>query len=78
MVALTTDEKFAETYRIKVLSGRYFQNNATRQDSDGLVLNNAAAIRLGYPTPEAAVDKMVRIQGDPRLYRCLLYTSRCV
>lgn len=71
MVALTTDEKFAETYRIKVLSGRYFQNNATRQDSDGLVLNKAAAIRLGYPTPEAAVDKMVRIQGDSRLYRVL-------
>lgn len=71
MVALTTDEKFAETYRIKVLSGRYFQNNATRQDSNGLVLNKAAATRLGYPTPEAAVDKMVRIQGDPRLYRVL-------
>ena len=71
MVTLTTDENFAKTYRINILSGRYFQNSVTRQDSGGIVLNKAATTLLGYPTPEAAVDKMVHIQGSPRLFRVL-------
>jgi len=71
MVALTTDENYAQTYRINILSGQYFQHGVARQDSGGIVLNKAAATRLGYPTPEAAVDKMVFIQGSPQPLRVL-------
>ncbi len=71
MPALTTDEYFAETYRIEVLSGRYFQQNAATQDPSGIVLNEAATKAIGYATPEAAVGQMVRIQGGLQPSRVL-------
>lgn len=69
MAALTTDENFASTYQITVLSGRYFRAGASQQDTAGIVLNEAAARTLGYETPEVAVDKMVRLQGSPQPFR---------
>ncbi len=71
MPALTTDEHFAETYQIDVLSGRYFWPGASQQDADGIVLNESAAMALGYPAPEAAVGKRVRIQGSLQPFRVL-------
>ncbi len=69
MVAITTDEHFARTYQIDVLGGRYFQDGVASQYSGGIVINESASKLLGYRTPEAAVDKHVRIQGSPRLFR---------
>ena len=71
MPALTTDEHFAETYRIEVLSGQYFRQNTATQDPDGVVLNEVATKALGYVTPEAAVNQLVRIQGSPQPSRIL-------
>jgi putative ABC transport system permease protein len=70
MEALTTDEHFARTYQITVASGTYFRAGAA-QDSSGIVLNEAAAQALGYPSSEAAVGRQVRIQGSPRAFRVL-------
>ena len=71
MATLTTDENFAKTYQIDILSGRYFRSAAKKQDADGIVLNESAARAIGYPAPEMAVNKMVRIQGSPFPFRVL-------
>lgn len=67
MLALTTDAHFAKTYQIEVLSGRFFRAGA--QSSDGIVLNEAAARALGFGTPQAAIDQLIRIQGNPQRVR---------
>jgi putative ABC transport system permease protein len=71
MPALTTDEHFAEAYQVEVLSGKYFNQNSAMQDTAGIVLNEAATRALGYTTPDAAVSKLVRIQGNPQPSRVL-------
>ncbi|MBO0937477.1 ABC transporter permease [Fibrella sp. HMF5335] len=71
MKSMTTDESFAATYGIKMLTGRYFNPAGMPQDSGGIVLNQTAVRLLGYPTPAAAVDQSVRVYGSPRLFRIL-------
>jgi putative ABC transport system permease protein len=65
MATLTTDENFAKTYQIDVLSGRYFRPGASEQDEAEIVLNESALRALGFGTPEAAINQTVRIQGSP-------------
>lgn len=69
--SMTTDEHFAATYQLKMLSGQYFQSNKAEQDSSGIVLNQSAIRLLGYKKPDAAVGQTVRIQGNPRPLRVL-------
>ncbi len=63
--ALTTDEQFAQTYQIKMLSGRYFHQGQGAYDSTAVVLNEAATTALGYKTPDKAVGQLIRLQGFP-------------
>lgn len=69
VAAITTDEKFARTYQIRLLSGQYFHAGQDRFDSTSIVLNEAASKALGYQTPEAAVGQLIRIQGVPRTFQ---------
>lgn len=71
MPALTTDENFAKTYHIDLLSGRYFQDEARQQPTDGIVLNEAAIRALGFATPQAAIGQTVRLQGTPQPFRVI-------
>ena len=71
MPSLATDENFAKTYQIDLLSGNYFRAGVKQQETNGIVLNEAAVKGLGFVTPEAAVNKMVRIQGSPQPFRVL-------
>ncbi len=69
MKALTTDEYFAQTYQIRLLSGHYFRTGTRQQDSSGIILTKTASRVLGYKTPDAAVGQSVRVQGSPRTFR---------
>ena len=69
--SMTTDEQFAATYGIRVLSGQFFGPVGAPQDSSGIVLNQTAIKLLGYQTPNAAVGQSVRVYGSQRLLRVL-------
>ncbi|MBO0934644.1 ABC transporter permease [Fibrella aquatilis] len=71
MKSMTTDESFAGTYGLKVLAGSYFHPAGAPQDSSGIVLNQTATRLMGYATPAAAVDQLVRVQGSPQPLRVL-------
>ena len=66
---MTTDEHYAQTYRIGLQSGQYFHAGQGGYDSTSLVLNRAASKALGYKTPESAIGQLVRFQGVPRTYQ---------
>ncbi|XWW46880.1 ABC transporter permease [Fibrella sp. USSR17] len=66
---MTTDEQYAQTYQLKLRSGRYFHAGQSAYDSTSLVLNEAAVASLGYASPEAAVGQLVRFQGGARTYQ---------
>ena len=64
---LTTDERFAETYGLRIREGNYF--TASPGDSLNVVLNEAATKALGWPNPAKAIDQLVRFQGNSQQYR---------
>lgn len=64
---LTTDERFAETYGLRLRDGAYF--TASQGDSLNVVLNEAATKALGWDNPAKAIGQLVRLQGNSQLYR---------
>ena len=66
---MTTDEHYAQTYRIGLRAGRYFHYELGGYDSTSVVLNEAAAKALGYRNPEGAIGQVVRFQNVPLTYR---------
>lgn len=61
------DENFAEVYNIETVAGRFFTNETEIEDiySRPLVLNESAAERLGFKTPEDVIGKKVKYFGQP-------------
>lgn len=53
---LSTDYDFVETYGLKIIAGRSF-DEGRGTDRKGLVINEEAARVLGFASPEAAVDQ---------------------
>lgn len=68
VAVMTTDEQYAQTYRIALRAGRYFHAGQGVYDSTSLVLNETATKAMGYKTPEAALGQSIRFQGVPRTY----------
>lgn len=62
---LQSDENFAGVYQIPVKAGSFFNGN--RMDSGKVIINEAAANALGWQTDEA-INKQVRIPGDPTVF----------
>lgn len=63
---LTTDEKYLDTYRIALLAGAYFDSRGL--DSGKVVLNERAALALGFERPETAVGQPLRVSGSPEIF----------
>lgn len=65
--SLGTDEKYAETYQIKMVAGKFFHVGEGIYKSGRIVLNEAAVKALGYENAEAAVGRQVRLHtfSDP-------------
>ena len=61
--ALTTDEKYLDTYKIPLVAGSFFNAGGGRPDSTGIVLNEAAVKGLGWNNAKEAIGQKVRMQG---------------
>ena len=66
MQAMISDENYLDTYRIPLRAGAFFDGRGL--DSGKVVLNERAVRVLGYPSPEQALGRQVRIPGDPTLF----------
>ncbi len=58
---MVTDEKYAETYRIPMKAGRFFEN---RSDSLNIILNESAAKALGWKKIEESIGKKLVLPGN--------------
>jgi ABC-type antimicrobial peptide transport system permease subunit len=68
--AKLVDRFYLETYGLKMLSGRYFDENDEKQVQEtvpeearryNVVLNETAVKKLGFATPEAAIGQKVKL-----------------
>ncbi|GAB4032903.1 ABC transporter permease [Spirosoma jeollabukense] len=69
VTVLTTDERFAQTYGLRLREGEFFHANGSSYDSTRVVLNESAVRALGWAEPAKAMDQFVRLQGSNRVYR---------
>lgn len=58
---LSTDERFADTYKLKMEAGDFFFANQGTYKTDEIVLNQAASKALGFPNPQAAIGQQIRM-----------------
>lgn len=58
---LSTDEKYAETYQLSLLAGKFFQARQGIYRPDEIVLNEQAAKSLGFTNPQDAVGQQIRM-----------------
>lgn len=63
---LTTDEHYLNTYQLSLLAGEFFNQNGINYTK--VVLNERAALAIGFPDAESAIGQTLRIPGDPTLY----------
>jgi putative ABC transport system permease protein len=66
MQLLQTDENFLKTYHIPLKAGTAFANSA--RDSGSVIINEKAAVALGYSNAAAAIGGQVRIPGNPNAF----------
>ena len=60
---LGTDEKYAETYQIRMMAGNFFHATKGTYQPDRIILNEAAAKALGYKNAEDAVGQQVLVHS---------------
>ncbi len=65
--ALMTDEHYADTYRIPLVAGAFYNTPGQSPANDSLkvVLNETAVKALGWKTPEAAVGQRLHLAFAP-------------
>lgn len=63
---LQTDEKYAETYQLSILAGKFFQG---QYDSTHLVVTEKTTEALGFENATDALGQAIKIQNDPRTYQ---------
>ena len=66
MQSLVTDENYTDAYGISLASGAFFDSRGF--DSGKVVLNETAAEKLGYSSPEEAIGKRLRLHNDATVY----------
>ncbi|GAB3990919.1 ABC transporter permease [Spirosoma daeguense] len=62
-MVMSTDERFVQTYGLKVQGGQFFNANGGGYDSTQIVINESAAKALGWNDPSKAVGQLIRFQG---------------
>ena len=61
-----TDERYFSTFDIPIVAGREFDLERVSDRERGLILNEAAVARFGFPDPTAAIGKEVQYGGARR------------
>jgi putative ABC transport system permease protein len=57
---LIVDEDFVETFGLQIVAGRNFSREFLRDDSLGVIINEAMVNKLGWNSPEEAIGKEFR------------------
>ncbi|MBL7959408.1 ABC transporter permease [bacterium] len=55
--SLIVNETFIETFNIQMVAGRNFSKDYSRDDSLGLIINEAMVLHLGWESPEKAIGQ---------------------
>lgn len=63
---LRTDENYLTSYRIPLRAGSFFENNGL--DSGQIVMNEKAALLLGYKNTGEIIGQQIRVPGDPTIF----------
>jgi putative ABC transport system permease protein len=63
---LVTDESYLDVYKVPLRSGTFFEGHGL--DSATVILNETAAMALGYGSASAARGGQLRIPGDATIY----------
>ncbi|MGH2565853.1 MAG: ABC transporter permease, partial [Ginsengibacter sp.] len=58
----TTDENYADTYKVPMAAGSFFNNNEA-YDSSKLVINETFAKIFGWKNPHDAINQQLKLQG---------------
>ncbi|MBC8112347.1 MAG: ABC transporter permease [Verrucomicrobia bacterium] len=66
MQAMISDENYLNTYQITLKAGNFFDSRGL--DSGKIVINEKATQVLGYKNIEEAIDRQIRIPGDPTVF----------
>ena len=70
--SLTTDERYAQTYGLKLKAGQFFHARGGSYDSLNVVINESAAKALGWLNPAKALGRLVRFRGGTYSVRGIL------
>lgn len=65
---LVTDEKYAETYQIPLLEGKFFQENGSSFQPNQIVLNEEAIKSLGFKHPSDALGQKIKMHFSPTIF----------
>lgn len=65
---LNTDENFASTYSIPLIAGDFYSKAIPALDSSKVVINESQLKALGWKSPEEAIQKQLRIVGNPFVF----------
>lgn len=60
---LSTDDKYAATYGMKMVAGKFLEKDTTT-----LVINETGVKAMGWQDAAAALGQLVRMEGNPRTY----------
>ena len=66
MQAMVTDEHYLPAYQIPIKDGSFFSGGG--QDSGKVIINEQAALALGYSNTATAITQQLRIPGDPTVF----------
>ena len=58
------DTEFIPLYGIEMAAGRPFQSHMYTDPDDAVIVNESAALALGYPSPQQAIGKLVESGPD--------------
>ncbi len=59
---LAVDESFVENYQLELVEGRFFDKKYGTDEEEGFLLNEAGVKRLGYESPQAALNQKLSWQ----------------
>ena len=65
---INTDEHFASTYSIPIVAGEFFSNSSASKDSSKIVINESQVKAMGWSTAEQAINKQIKIVGNPFVF----------
>ena len=63
---LQSDENYADVYQIPIQAGSFFGGNRT--DSGKVIINEATVHALGWSSNQEAINKQIRVPGDPTVF----------